>query len=81
MMMAKPVIINEETLISKKITDWDIGYVCGYNDYYDLRTLLKTIYLRKSELLIKGNKAYKLHIKEFNWENYEQKFWRILEKV
>lgn len=78
MMMGKPVIMNDEVLISKQVSEWDIGFTCRYNDIDGLRNLIEKMIVDRTELLNKGRNAYHLHETKFNWENYEPKFWQIL---
>lgn len=81
MMMGKPVIVNKEIMISKKVLDWDIGYLCGYDDVNGLKSLLSSLSKMRSDLIGKGKKAYALYKTSYNWNIYEQKFWATLKDL
>jgi len=81
MMMGKPVIVNEETMISSKVKEWDIGYVCGYHDVESLENLLRRIRSNLAKARLKGKRARGLFEVEFDWRLLEPRLWQIVGKV
>ncbi len=81
MTMGKPVIVNKETTIRKKVVDWGIGYLCGYNDVKGLHSLLSMLSATRSDLLSTGQKAFALYKSEYKWNIYEKILLGILSDI
>jgi glycosyltransferase involved in cell wall biosynthesis len=81
MMMSKPVIINNETMISTKVQKEDIGYLCGYNDVGGLENLLNYIAHNRFEAKSKGARARIVFETLFDWRLIEPKLWDIVMRV
>lgn len=81
MMMAKPVIINRETMMSTKVQEWEIGYVSEYYDVTELETLLRYISQHRTDAESKGARARVIFDERFDWRLLDTKLWQIVEDV
>jgi glycosyltransferase involved in cell wall biosynthesis len=77
--VGRPILMNEEIQLSKKILDWEVGYTCAY-DTRALRTCLEQISTNRSELSEKASNAPVVYDRELSWEAHAQKLKDILRR-
>jgi len=79
--LGRPIIINKETKISRKIKEWDCGYCIEYGNVEELNRLLNDIIKKPHRIIEKSKKCREIYEKYFRWKTQKRKIIKIIEEM
>lgn len=84
LMVKKPLIMVKGTGMDSYVTDYDIGEVLNIenNDFeYEFNLALDRLIARKSDWKNMSERGYQLYVKEFSWNEMQQRLWNLYKEL
>jgi glycosyltransferase involved in cell wall biosynthesis len=78
--VGRPILMNEEVKLSKRVRDWGVGYTCAYESRA-LRACLEEMSGNRFELLEKASRARTVYDRELSWETHAPKLKELLRRA
>jgi glycosyltransferase involved in cell wall biosynthesis len=81
MSVGRPIIINEEVILSQWVVDNSLGFRLAYNDVDELKRIVQNLKMRRLSLISYAKHSRQLFQKGYRWEEVEKKLYSLYNKL